>query len=391
MRSLELFAGAGGLAMGVAEAGFRHDSVFEWDRDSCEALRANISRPDWSFDQWRVVEGDVSAQSFERFRGKIDLVAGGPPCQPFSIGGKHKAFRDARDMFPEAARAVSEVRPKAFIFENVRGLTRESFKNYFQYIVLRLSFPEETVGVKESWTDHLARLERLYTSGSYSGLRYRVLSQVLNAADYGIPQKRYRVFIVGFRSDIKQEWNFPTQTHCEDSLLLSKWVDGDYWDEHSVRLKDRPSITAYEESRIGRMTIPLKARWRTVRDAIGGLPDPESKRAIAYQGHRFQPGAKPYAGHTGSQLDNPAKTLKAGDHGVPGGENMLAYEDGRYRYFTIRESARLQTFPDNYRFPTSWTESMRQIGNAVPVTLARVVASSVRSALNKNTNPNKRT
>jgi DNA (cytosine-5)-methyltransferase 1 len=100
--------------------------------------------------------------------------------------------------------------------------------------------------------------------------------------------------------------------------------------------------------------------------------------------HRFQPGARRYPGHTGSELDWPAKTLKAGDHGVPGGENMIAFADDSLRYFTVRESARLQTFPDWYAFPSSWTESMRQIGNAVPVTLARIIGSSIAKTLRKH-------
>ena len=95
----------------------------------------------------------------------------------------------------------------------------------------------------------------------------------------------------------------------------------------------------------------------------------------------FNPGARSYAGHTGSPLDEPAKTLKAGDHGVPGGENMLARVDGSVRYFTVREAARLQTFPDSYTFCGAWTEAMRQLGNAVPVRLAEVVASSVAETL----------
>jgi DNA (cytosine-5)-methyltransferase 1 len=97
--------------------------------------------------------------------------------------------------------------------------------------------------------------------------------------------------------------------------------------------------------------------------------------------HRFQPGARSYPGHTGSPLDEPAKTLKAGVHGVPGGENMLVRPDGSIRYFTVRESARLQTFPDNFKFHGSWTETMRQLGNAVPVKLAEVIANSVRGHL----------
>lgn len=121
--------------------------------------------------------------------------------------------------------------------------------------------------------------------------------------------------------------------------------------------------------------------WRTVRDALIDVPDPRDKAAIRFRNHSFQEGARPYKGHTGSPRDLPAKTLKAGDHGVPGGENMMILEDGGVRYFSVRESARLQTFPDGYVFHGSWTETMRQLGNAVPVALARRVAASVAESL----------
>lgn len=121
----------------------------------------------------------------------------------------------------------------------------------------------------------------------------------------------------------------------------------------------------------------------TVRDAISGLPTPAKSRTSEEPGlnHFFIPGAREYVGHSGSPLDEPSKTLKAGVHGVPGGENMLAMENGTVRYFTIRESARLQSFPDNFIFPGSWSESMRQIGNAVPVRLAELLARRLVSVL----------
>ena len=120
-----------------------------------------------------------------------------------------------------------------------------------------------------------------------------------------------------------------------------------------------------------------------MRDVTADLPDPEADRVASRHvpNHRFQPGARSYAGHTGSPLDDPAKTLKAGVHGVPGGENMLARPDGSVRYFTVRESARLQTFPDDYVFHGSWTETMRQLGNAVPPDLAYVIGRDVARKL----------
>jgi len=125
---------------------------------------------------------------------------------------------------------------------------------------------------------------------------------------------------------------------------------------------------------------PMHLPWRTVRDALEGLPEPHEKGSHLLN-HRLQIGARAYPGHTGSPLDLPAKTLKAGDHGVPGGENMLVRPDGSIRYFTVRESARLQTFPDGYELHGSWSEAMRQLGNAVPMHLGRAVAASVAEHL----------
>jgi DNA (cytosine-5)-methyltransferase 1 len=122
-----------------------------------------------------------------------------------------------------------------------------------------------------------------------------------------------------------------------------------------------------------------------VRDAIGDLPDPqEDADPPTVLNHRLRLGARAYIGHTGSPLDMPAKALKAGDHGVPGGENMIAFADGKVRYFTSREAARLQTFPDRWCLEGAWTEAMRQMGNAVPVELARVVAASVGKTLERS-------
>lgn len=382
MNSIELFAGGGGLALGFHDAQVDHEVVCEWDADSCATLRKNWTDPSGLNLRTDIREGDVRDMDFREFEGRVDLVTGGPPCQPFSIGGKAQGYNDQRDMFPQAARVVRETRPRAFVFENVRGLLRRSFSKYFQYVLLQLTYPEVGKRPNDDWLRHLSRLESHHTRGNVRGLEYRVLFRLVNAADYGVPQKRERVVIVGFRSDIQEPWNFPVATHSEDALHHAKWVTGTYWDEHRIANAARAAMPDNMARRVANLAaMPFNARWRTVRDAIGHLPDPRSPEANRIQGHRFRNGARAYAGHTGSPIDDPAKTLKAGDHGVPGGENMLCMPDGTVRYFTTRESALLQTFPDWYSFPGSWTESMRQIGNAVPVRLAHTIATSVTEAL----------
>lgn len=190
-------------------------------------------------------------------------------------------------------------------------------------------------------------------------------------------------FFIGFREDLGVNWNFPIPVFSQEALLWDL-LYGTYWDRHKIAKKDwlRP------KQKISRDERPVTLPWRTVRDAISDIPDPELHPRKAaesmHSNHRFQPGARVYPGHTGSPYDEPAKTLKAGVHGVPGGENMLLRPDGSVRYFTVRECARLQTFSDDFLFHGSWTETMRQLGNAVPVELARVVGSDIMLYLNGN-------
>lgn len=384
MKSIELFAGAGGLGMGVSRAGFAPQAVIEWDRWCCDTIRENRADGRGLVGDWpEPIEGDVRRVDFREYEGKVDLVTGGPPCQPFSLGGKHRAHLDSRDMWPEAVRAVRETKPPAFIFENVKGLTRASFATYLSYVVLQMTYPELTSENDGDWESHLRRLEKHHTGHrGPSGLEYRVVYRVLNAADYGIPQRRERVVFIGFRNDLDIKWSFPVETHSLDALIWDQ-TKGNYWDRHKVRQVDRKIADRHGEREARLDSKPKTEPWRTTRDAIDDLPDPEHKwrDAAKYHNHRFQPGARSYPGHTGSPLDEPAKTLKAGVHGVPGGENMLLRPDGSVRYFTVRESARLQTFPDGFRFHGAWSETMRQLGNAVPVELASIIARSVKRHL----------
>lgn len=390
-KSIELFAGAGGLGIGLAKAGFEPQIVVEFNKWCCDTLRDNhkvlaVSKtantdPD---QPWRVVEGDVRKVDFTQHEGKLDLVSGGPPCQPFSLGGRHRAYDDARDMFPQAVRAVREAKPKAFVFENVKGLMRASFQNYFEYVQLQMEHPDLIAKEGEDWQDHLARLEQHHTSTRRCGLHYRVVTRLLNSADHGVPQRRERVVFVGFRDDVDARWTFGTGNHTQEALVWDQMF-GTYWDRHKVAKKDRQlEGRALQMSR--KLSVeekPDSLPWRTTRDAIADLPDPKNTHEPAsVMNHTYQGGARSYPGHTGSYLDEASKTLKAGVHGVPGGENMLRRADGSVRYFSTREAARIQTFPDSYKFHGAWSECMRQLGNAVPVELARVVGESVAEKLN---------
>jgi DNA (cytosine-5)-methyltransferase 1 len=210
--------------------------------------------------------------------------------------------------------------------------------------------------------------------------------QLVNAADFGLPQHRDRVFIIGFRSDTNIQWHPLQGTHSRDALLYSQWVDGSYWEKHGIARPEMPVKLATRVKRLRRLGKPDSERWLTVRDALVGLPEPvDGVEHPDFANHAGIPGARPYAGHTGSPWDYPAKTLKAGAHGVPGGENMLRRQDGSVRYFTIREMARLQGFPDEYVVQGAWTRGMRQLGNAVPVALAQAIGQRVRTLLKGRT------
>jgi DNA (cytosine-5)-methyltransferase 1 len=296
------------------------------------------------------------------------------------MGGKHAGNNDSRDMFPFAARAVSNLHPKAFIFENVKGLLRESFSGYFNYIIKRLTFPSVIATEGESWEGHFRRLNKI-NFYNHQGLKYKVMHKLINAADFGVPQVRERVVIVGIRSDLDNDWNFPPQSHPRAALEQSLYVTGEYWKKHRINSDLKNRIMDHAENRNRSAIVQPNfisdycAPWVTVRDAIGDLPDPLSSHG--YLDHRFQGGAKPYTGHTGSDFDWPSKTIKAGGHGVPGGENMIRLLDGSHRYYTVLEAKRIQTFPDDYIVTGAWGEAMRQIGNAVPVLLGKKIGESV--------------
>jgi DNA (cytosine-5)-methyltransferase 1 len=378
MKSLELFSGAGGLAKGLELSGFKHSALVENNKHAYATLCKN-------FDADKVFFGDIKNFNLESLKD-INIVAGGPPCQPFSLGGKHKADQDNRNMFPYAIQAIEKLNPKAFIFENVKGLLRQTFANYFEYIILRLTYPSFNAEKNSDWRQHLDELQNTKKL-SYVDTKYNVQFKLINAANYGVAQTRERVVIVGVRSDVNYFWLFPPETHSADRLLWDMHITAEYWERHQIIRSERPSIDKLVTDKIDRlkerygMFEPALMPWQTVRDALGNLPDPKSNHGIS--DHVFRDGARIYPGHTGSTLDFPAKTIKAGDHGVPSGENMIRFPDNKVRYLTVFEAKRLQTFPDNFTIMGGWGEAMRQIGNAAPVLLAETMGHELVKILDR--------
>jgi DNA (cytosine-5)-methyltransferase 1 len=371
MKSAELFAGCGGMALGISRAGFTHKCMVEYDQDAVTTVLHNKNRGVEHVSEWPMNLLDVRDIDWKSMRG-LDLVSGGPPCQPFGIGGKKMGHRDQRDMWPEAVRAIREARPRFFLFENVRNLAGPRFRSYLNWIVSHLEQPLLTRRDNETFSQHLARLNTSKVDREYS-----VVFQVVNAADYGAPQTRFRVLIFGVRSDVGITPRTMVPTHSLDRLLWDQFVTGEYWERHDMK-RIRRATSLRDCNRLKVLTehgqVPSGKPWLTVRDAIRGLGEPNGR-----SNHVLQLGAKIYPGHTGSPLDLPAKALKAGDHGVPGGENMMVRDDGTVRYFTTREAARLVGLPDDFEFPRSWSESMRQLGNAVPAQLATAAGNWVRA------------
>ncbi len=336
LRVVELFAGAGGFALGAEAAGLTHAALVEWDADACATLRLN--RPDWP------VRGPGPAGNvrhmydlFDALKGEADVVVGGPPCQPFSTAGEQEGEEDPRDMWRHAVRAVRAIRPRAFLFENVKGLLAGKFAAYRRDVIL-------------------GPLRRL-------GYDVRMSKPPLNAADYGVPQARERVITVGFKKGLGVQWEWPKPTHSKDVLLAAQYVDGSYWKEHGLPARGEP-VELVEH--VGRMRPPPLPRWRTVRDVVA-------------------PGAS-----TGFELRHEKGIVEVHEPDVPAWtvtatkwNNKLLRTDGGcgLRYLTIPELAALQAFPEGWPFAGPEEEQMRQIGNAVPPPMAEALMRAVARAL----------
>jgi DNA (cytosine-5)-methyltransferase 1 len=323
---LDLFSGAGGLSIGLREAGYKVEFACEIDPDCCATYNAVMP-------EHRIEPRPIQFVDFSRYEG-IDLVAGGPPCQPFSSGGKRLASKDGRDMIPEFVRAVKQARPKAFLMENVPGL-------------------------QVSWNDRYYHLfqEQLESLG------YSLSIQVLNAANYGAPQKRRRLFVVGLRSG---EFRFPEPTHGPNRKL--------------------PYRTA------GQLLCPDRVLGVANESKIVYAKKPDL-RPSPYDGLLFNGGGRPI------NLSQPCNTILASAGGnkthfldserlvppyhahlVRGGKPRRGQLTGARR-LTVQESALIQTFPAGMEFKGRSSSQYRQVGNALPPLLARVLGTALMRAI----------
>lgn len=408
--------------MAVHGAGFRPLLFNEFAPRACQTLEANGAKPRGDEERipepgepWPLVAGDVQDLDMRYLLGRVDVLAGGPPCQPFSLGGIAKGDEDRRNMFPQMFKAMRQIRPKAVICENVVGLLRPSFKPYLDYIVREMEMPFELRDPEIPWQKHdQALIEARRSTADDPSERYKVVMTRVNAADYGVPQIRHRIIIVAFREDlgvdIDQFNEDVLPRYSEQALFRSMLDDSDdsYWTRHP-EVPDHVRALAMARARAGirkdvSLTPDESKPWRTFRDAIAGIDENEGKplpkidwdrldrneyRAGGFTDHIGWPGARIYKGHTPNELDRPAKTVKAGVHGVPGGESVMLTDDletpggttYRHRYMTVRETARVMTFPDDWKLEGPRGEKMRQLGNAVPVKLGAVFANAVAKAL----------
>lgn len=319
--TIELFAGAGGLALGLERAGFTNSLLVEIDKDCVATLRAN--RPDWN-----VVQADIHDVDFTKL--KADVVTGGFPCQAFSHAGKKLGFEDTRGtLFFEFARCVKEVMPKMFVGENVEGLLRHDNGHTLKIML-----------------DILARFG------------YKIQYNVLNAVDYGVPQKRKRLFIVGTRNDI--DFYFP-EPHGKIVTLKEA-------------LKGVPQSPGQTYSR-------RRAEILKLVPPGGSWADLPVKLQKEYLGGSFYSGGGKRGMARRIAWDEPCLTLTTS----PSQKQTDRCHPEETRPFTIREYARIQTFPDNWEFIGGVSSQYKQIGNAVPVKLAEEMGKSIVAALEGST------
>jgi DNA (cytosine-5)-methyltransferase 1 len=323
---LDIFAGAGGLSIGLEQAGFTVAAAAEWDRDACETYAGAHPRAD-------LLEGDVTAMSFRSWRGEVEVLAGGPPCQPWSTGGKRLGAGDPRNGWPAFIRALREIRPRAFLAENVAGLAAASRRGHLQALL-----------------------------GELAGLGFGVSWAIVNAADHGVAQKRSRLLIVGIRGG---RFEFPVPRF--GPLAARPWRRaGELLGAEPVGTANPATVTF--------------ARHPDLR------PSP-------YDGHVFNGGGRPIdlgrpaptllasmGGNKTPWVDVAGVVPAYHAHLLAGGPPQTGPVPGARR-ITVEEAALLQSFPPGLRVAGKRSSRYRQVGNAVPPLLAQAVGTQLRSLL----------
>ena len=328
-KSIELFAGAGGLALGLELAGFNAQGLVEIDKYAAQTLREN--RPDWN-----VIEDDIVKVSENGIRNylpkdcEIDFVSGGYPCQAFSYAGHKLGLDDVRGtMFFYFAKVIKDLNPKIFLAENVKGLTSHDNGKTLQTMI-----------------------------SIYENMGYNVTWNILKANNYGVAQKRERVVIIGIRNDINIQYRLPKEYEykpvLKDALKNVPESIGEKYPEKKRKILD---------------LVPAGGYWRDLPEEI----------AKEYMGKSYYSGG----GRTGMarriSWDEPSLTLTCS----PAQKQTDRCHPEETRPFTVREYARIQSFPDQWKFSGSIGQQYKQIGNAVPVELAKAVGLSIIDILNQ--------
>jgi DNA (cytosine-5)-methyltransferase 1 len=330
---LELFAGAGGLAIGMERAGFDSVLLNEIDKHACNTLRKN--RPDWN-----IVEGDISKIDFSPYHDQIDLLSGGFPCQSFSYAGKQLGFEDTRGtLFYEFARAVKETNPKVLLGENVRGLLNH---------------------------DNGETLKTI--SGIIRDLGYTLVEpHVLKAMFYQVPQKRERLFLVGIRNDYADQVKFSWPSSYKRILTMRDALKAGELYPCDVP-KSEGQTYPKRKAEILKM-VPPGGYWRNLPDDI--------QREYMMKSY-FLGGGKTGMARRLS-WDEPSLTLTC----APAQKQTERCHPEETRPLAVREYARIQTFPDDWQFAGPVSAQYKQIGNAVPVNLAHAMGRALVRLLNQ--------
>lgn len=328
--TIELFAGAGGLALGVEKAGFNTIGLVEFDRDACDTLKKN--RPNW-----RVICDDIaniSKLDLEEYfgieKGELDLLSGGAPCQAFSYAGKRLGLEDARGtLFYHYAIFLEKLQPKMFLFENVRGLLTHDHGKTYQTM-----------------------LEIFESTG------YDIQKQVLNAWDYGVAQKRERLITIGIRKDLKEKISFKFPEKHEYKPVLRDILEN---------VPESIGVQYGENKRKLFELVPAGGYWRDI--------DPKLAKEYMKSCWEME------GGRTGIlrrlSMDEPSLTVLTS----PSQKQTERCHPLEARPFTVRENARCQTFPDDWEFCGKVMSQYKQVGNAVPVNLGYEVANMIYEAL----------